>query len=79
VSQLTKAEDVVRRVVNPFSTAITRVVQTTGRRSRRRAAGRASAYRLPPFDEDGGAGVREPRRPLPSPPSDHMALELPRD
>jgi hypothetical protein len=34
---------------------------------------------LPPDDPDGGAGVREPRRPSPNAPAGVMHLDLPRE
>jgi hypothetical protein len=75
----TQAERAIRRAVNPFSTAITRVVQSPARRRgwSARAISRWARRRQGPPDDDGGAGVREPRRPLPTRPSDVMELDLP--
>ena len=74
---LTEAERAIRRAVNPLSTAVTRVVQGAPRR--RITAGGSVAPRgdWGPPEDDGGAGVREPRRPLPTPPSMSQALDLP--
>jgi hypothetical protein len=78
VPTLTKAERALRRAVNPLSTAVTMLVQTSGRRARRiRPNRRISPRGAWPPDDDGGAGVREPRRPLPTGPQDAMALDLP--
>ena len=80
--QLATVDRVVRRAVNPFSTAFTRVVQQPRRRGRA-LVGPSVAGRFPrppaEGDDDGGAGVREPRRPLPTVPSDAMSLEVPGD
>ncbi|MDX6201551.1 MAG: hypothetical protein QOJ83_1051 [Frankiales bacterium] len=76
----TQAERAIRRAVNPLSTAVTKFVQSPDRRRgwSARAIGRVTRRREWPPDDDGGAGVREPRRPLPTKPSDVMELDLPR-
>ena len=70
-----KADRAVRRVVNPFSTAVTMLVQR-GPRGRRPARVCCSddGWNLGPPD-DGGAGVREPRRPRPTKPSAAAAID----
>jgi hypothetical protein len=74
----TQAERAIRRAVNPLSTAVTKFVQTP-RRLRSPASGRRGRWvnRQWPDDDDGGAGVREPRRPLPTKPSDVIEMDLP--
>ena len=46
-------------------------------RHRRGRARRLVTVFMGPGDDDGTAGVREPRRPLPNPPSLHAEAELP--
>jgi hypothetical protein len=78
--QLATVDRAVRRAVNPFSTAFTLVVQSPRRRGRAVAGASVAPWR-PPHEpgDDGGAGVHEPWRPLPTVPSDSMSLELPRN
>jgi hypothetical protein len=73
-----QAERAVRRAVNPLSTALTKVIQKPRKlRTPAGASRRPWQRRLPPDGDDGGAGVREPRRPLPTRPQDAMSLDLP--
>jgi hypothetical protein len=91
MSTLSSADRALRRAINPMSTAITMFVQTAGRPRRRVPAGRGRPRHIggsvggggfpgdwpSPDDDDGGAGVREPRRPLPTHPAASQALDLP--
>jgi hypothetical protein len=72
----TRADRAVRRVVNPFSTAVTMLVQRGPRDRRPARASSVCGDWQPPWDDDGGdAGVREPRRPYPTRPSAAAALD----
>ena len=70
---------ILRRLVDRLKRLGCRRVPAGSGAGRRRRRGGDGGWRPFPGDADGGASVREPRRPVPAPPTASAAAEPPQE